>query len=259
MKLQQSFQLLELVLLPLAKIGTRRSVRVLLQARLQVPLFMMSKLALARVLLQVRLLNYLFTSKLLWALEQDSKNYSPQKTLTSQDHLIYSLSVSTSQRTQKLNACKCKLMFGLYHNIDMLVWMCSTQNTILVLLLYLFTVTLSSKAIIMSYSFASWCNTKPESTFISLLKVIVHGILLKQAMNMTLPFPFLYPLRLAKKYACIWTIIRNGNAVLLLSAYLLSLTDDVISLLAYPQPTFSSETKALPTCWSYKKYWVVIC
>ena len=47
------------------------------KTRLPIPLSMMSIFASARVLLWAKLINYVFTSKLLWALEQDLKNYSP--------------------------------------------------------------------------------------------------------------------------------------------------------------------------------------
>ena len=77
MKLQQLFQLLELVPLPLAKNWQKEHSEstVASKTHLQLPLSMMSKLALARVLLQARLINYL-TTKLLWVLKQDSKHYT---------------------------------------------------------------------------------------------------------------------------------------------------------------------------------------
>ena len=43
-----------------------------------------------------------------------------------------------------------------------------------------------------------------------------YDILLKWTMNMTLPFQVPYPLRLAKKHARVWTIVRNESAALLL-------------------------------------------
>ena len=73
---------------------------------------MMTQLASAEALLQARLVNNLFMSKSV------EKLLSARKTLTSQDHSTRSSSVSNSQRTQKKNACECKLTFGLYcsHN-----------------------------------------------------------------------------------------------------------------------------------------------
>ena len=108
------FQLLELVTLLLAKkIGGRRSMRVLLQARLDykyVPISMMSKLASARVLLWARLVNYFFMSKLLWALEQDLKKLlTTRKTLMNRDYLKSKMLVS-------VNLClDCTVVFHQYH------------------------------------------------------------------------------------------------------------------------------------------------
>ena len=67
MKLQQSFQFLELVPLPLVKNWQKEisECTVVSQTQLQVPLSVISKLASPTVSLQATLVNYLFTSKLL--------------------------------------------------------------------------------------------------------------------------------------------------------------------------------------------------